>query len=198
MPPVVDLVLVFNPAAAVTPFSKQQAIDDARAAEEEYARLLSTLRSAGFRVTGRSGERQGQILILLWTPPQKLADLVNAQLRDDFLLGLPSASLPGQVRDFTASPLSQADRRRVVYAYITSLKVEGGLGVTPGVREWPRLQNILTLHDTEFNKLWIHDWTQRVKGIHLPAAELTKIRNEVSTPLVVSHTCFISLCCCIA
>ncbi|KIJ37486.1 hypothetical protein M422DRAFT_33795 [Sphaerobolus stellatus SS14] len=177
MPPAIDLVLVFD-AEQGRALSKQQALDNARRADTQYTRLLTSLRDAGFKVTGRRGEKRGQILVLLWTPPRKLAQLISAQLHDDFLLGLPSSTLPGQVRDFVETPLSAADRIRVVYTHITSLKSEGGLAIIPGVEEWSYLKSILSLHDDEFNKHWISNWTHRVRGIHLPHQELTKIRDE--------------------
>jgi len=184
MPPAIDLVLVFD-AGRTHALSKQQATDDARNAEVEYNRLLMMLRDAGFKITGRRGERRGEILVLLWTPPRKLAQLVTAQVHDDFLLGLPSSTLPGQIKDFVETPLSSGDRTRVVYSHITSLKVEGGLGIIPGVEEWPRLKSILALHDNDFNKRWIQDWTHRLRGFNIPLAELNKIRDEVSYKLAI-------------
>lgn len=173
----VDLVLIFT--ASSRPLSKQQASEDVQSAVEEYTRLINTLTHAGLKATGRRSEKPGQLMILVWTPPRKLAQLFETQRHVDFLLGLPS-SLPGNIHNFNVSPLSRADRLRLVHDYITSLKTDGGLGIIPGLSQWPRLESILALHDSDFNHAWITTWTRRRVGFNVGFAELNKIRNEVS------------------
>ncbi|KAF8586456.1 DUF590-domain-containing protein [Ramaria rubella] len=176
MPPPVDLVLTFK--GSHHSLSKQEAIEDSQSAEAEYSRLLKVLSDAGLRATGRRGGKQGQILVIVWTPPRRIAQLVEKQRHADFLLGLPSSTLPGHTRDFTESPLSHADRLRIVYSYVTSLKSEGGLGIIPGVQEWPRVDSILAIHDHAFNQSWITTWTRRRLGFNVGADQLNKIRDE--------------------
>src|SRR6266849_7814172 len=56
----IDLVLVFK-AASPSPaphFSKQRARQDVQDAEDQYTRLLTTLRNAGLHAVGRRGEHQ--------------------------------------------------------------------------------------------------------------------------------------------
>ena len=173
----VDLVLTFKGTSH--PHSKKQASEEVQSAVEEYTRLINTLTSAGLKATGRRGSGQGQLMIIIWTPPRKLAQLFEKQRHADFLLGLPS-SLPGHSRDFTVSPLSHADRLRLVHDYVTSLKADGGLAIIPGVSQWPRVESILALHDPDFNHSWINAWTRQRIGFNVGFTELNKIRDEVS------------------
>ncbi|KAF8511795.1 DUF590-domain-containing protein [Hysterangium stoloniferum] len=173
--PPVDFVLVFRKNIAV--LSKQQAVEEAQNATAAYSRLIKTLSDANFKVTGRRGEKDGEILVLVWTPPTKLAELVQATAYADFLLNLPS-STPGRLRDLTASPLTPNIRLRLAYDHITSLKVEGGLGIIPGIQEWSHVHSILALHDDDFNRTWIKTWTTQRRGFNLGFSELTKIRDE--------------------
>jgi anoctamin-10 len=170
----VDLVLTFEGTSR--PVTKQQACEDVQSAMEEYTRLINTLTNAGLKATGRRGEKQGQLMVLIWTPPRKLAQLFETQRHADFLLGLPS-SLPAGL---AVSPLSDANRLRLVHDYITSLKADGGLGIIPGISQWPRVESILALQDPDFNHSWITTWTRRRIGFNVGFSELNKIRDEVS------------------
>lgn len=84
MPSHIDLVLVFR---AVSPpsahhFSKQKARQDAQDAEDQYTRLLTTLRNAGLRAVGRRGEHQGQLILLVSCSVQKLRYLLHCERQD--------------------------------------------------------------------------------------------------------------------
>ena len=83
--PLVDLILVFRSDTCVpsSSFAKVSAsatkrllTENAQAAEEEYMRLLSTLRGGGLLATGRKGAKNGQILVLVWAPWETLKKLV--------------------------------------------------------------------------------------------------------------------------
>lgn len=177
MSPAVDLVLVFKGTSRS--LSKTKALEDAQNAEADYTRLIQTLTAAGLKATGRRGQRQGQLLVIIWATPHKVAQLVQKERHSDFLLGLPSSTLPAQARDFVASPLSPADRLRLVHDYITSLESEGGLGIVPGLWQWSRVESIMALQDHAFNENWIRSWTRRQIGFHMGFGELSKIRDQV-------------------
>lgn len=83
--PLVDLILVFRssepqPTAAFAKLSasatKQLVAENAQAAEEEYKRLLTSLREAGLHATGRRGGKNGQVLVLVWAPWETLRQMV--------------------------------------------------------------------------------------------------------------------------
>jgi anoctamin-10 len=176
--PDVDLVLVF--CSSYPPLAKKERAKESKEAEEEYTRLLSVLRTNGFRATGRSGGSQGEILILVHAPWSKIKNLAQTEQHSDFLLGLPTAAIPSHTRDFQEQPLTPAERLRLVHSYISATAVEGGLGIVPGAHDYPRVESIVALHDKEFNDKWIHEWTRRQMGFGVSYKELVKIKDQVS------------------
>lgn len=77
MPPHVDLVIVFK-TNKIT-LSKQQAREDAVKAEEQYSKLLTTLKQSGLLAVGRRGQKDGELVILVSSPPKTLAGLVHRE-----------------------------------------------------------------------------------------------------------------------
>lgn len=96
----------------------------------------------------------------------------------DFLHGLLTNAYPGEDRDFSASPLSPADRIRLIYTYITTTELQGGLGIAPGSPKWPHVSSVFALHDRTFNHTWITNWTRRQLGFGLDSKELDTIKNQ--------------------
>ena len=77
--------------------------------------------------------------------------------------------------------LSDADRIRLIYDYITWTTADGGLAVVPGTEQWSRVTTIMAIHDQEFNERWLKAWsTHGVESI-----PLDKIKDHVSC---ISHT----------
>lgn len=71
--------------------------------------------------------------------------------------------------------LSQAERLRIVYNLITRSIDKGGAGITPRVGDWHDVDAILPLHDQEFNKSWLKEWSRKYV---LSVEDLTKIRDH--------------------
>ncbi|KAJ7780074.1 calcium-activated chloride channel-domain-containing protein [Mycena maculata] len=155
MLPEVDLVIAFR-ASRKTSVRKQQALEDARKAEEQYARLIKTLSSAGLRAVGRRGESLGHLLVFVSCPTSHVHALIKRERHSDFLSGLPTTPLNTEEE---AQPLSSADRIRLVHAFITSTPTDGGLGISPDSSEWDLVESVMALHDRAFNEHWIHAWT---------------------------------------
>lgn len=105
----------------------------------------------------------------------------------DFLYGLPMSKLPSADTDLDDTPLSPANRIRLVHAYITSTPHDGGLGIVPGCNEWDLVQSVMALHDHDFNEHWIRLWTRH----RIASVELEKIRDQVY--LLPSNRDYISL-----
>jgi anoctamin-10 len=76
---------------------------------------------------------------------------------------------------FTAEPVIEAERLRLVYLLITKPKNEGGAGITPKRGEWKGIESIFALHDHTFNKAWIKDLTSKT---FLTQKDLMEIRNR--------------------
>lgn len=71
--------------------------------------------------------------------------------------------------------LTQAERLRIAYNLITQSCDKGGAGITPNRGDWECVDAILPLHDQEFNKSWLKEWSTKY---FLSVDELTKIRDH--------------------
>ncbi|KAI0060668.1 DUF590-domain-containing protein [Artomyces pyxidatus] len=162
MHPDVDLVIVFR--ASSKTFSKQQAREDAQHAEQEYSRLVDTLHRAGIMAVGRRGERQGQLILLLRCSDRQLQHLVYRERHSDFLYGLTTTTVPNLTQEADLRALTPAERLRLIFSFVTSTAVDGGLGISQDSLEWTRIDSVMTLHDPQFNEVWIRSLAkQRVR-----------------------------------
>jgi hypothetical protein len=75
--PSVDLVVVFNGGSKSEVKAKIRA--DSKSAEEQYTRLLSTLKDGGLYATGKRGATPGQVLVLISCPKSRLVSLVGRE-----------------------------------------------------------------------------------------------------------------------
>ncbi len=97
----------------------------------------------------------------------------------DFINNVPSYSLPSVAR---TEPLVPAERIRFTYGYITTPKIDDGLGICVGAPEWNRLEGIMCLQDEKFNHKWLTEWSTRKLGLGFSLAELEDVKNQVSPP----------------
>ena len=78
----IDLVVVFRAGSSSTHISKQKARQEAQEAEDQYSRLLETLRNAGLYAVGRRGEHQGQLIVLVSCSGHQLHQLLQRERQD--------------------------------------------------------------------------------------------------------------------
>lgn len=71
--------------------------------------------------------------------------------------------------------LSPAERNRLIYLYVCSSKSDGGLGITPGAPDWPRVESVMLLHDQQWNDKWIKKWSTSLDV----EASLDQLRAQV-------------------
>ena len=71
----VDLVITFKTSSNAKRVTKE----DVRQAEEQYARLIKTLKKAGLLAVGRRGESLGDLLVFVKCPEQLLNSLVRRE-----------------------------------------------------------------------------------------------------------------------
>ncbi|KAF8327348.1 calcium-activated chloride channel-domain-containing protein [Amanita rubescens] len=166
----VDLVIAFT-AAKKTTISSAQTRKEAQRAQRQYDQLLNTLTYNHLHAVGRRGESLGHLLVFISCPREVLDTLVRKERHSDFLSGLPVTPLS---EDATIGPLSPADRIRLVHSYITSMPIDGGLGITPDSPEWDCIESIFPLHDREFNEQWIRSW----KPKQLASVSIRDVREE--------------------
>ncbi|THG98283.1 hypothetical protein EW026_g3880 [Hermanssonia centrifuga] len=181
--PHVDLVIVFRSSSGkVQP--KALARQNTRQASEQYTNLLEALTAGGLKAVGKRGEKDGQLLVLVSCPSTVLKRLAQRERHSDFLSGLPTNhSLAAD--DLDSTPLSPADRIRMVHAYITSTPADGGIGIAPGSEQWNRVESIMALHDHLFNDTWIRAWTQRQLGINV---RIDKIKEQFGEAIAMYFT----------
>jgi hypothetical protein len=80
----IDIILIFKAAVASTHISKQKARQEAQDAEDQYSRLLDSLKSAGLYAVGRRGEHQGQLIVFVSCPSHQLHLLLQRERQDPF------------------------------------------------------------------------------------------------------------------
>ncbi|KAG8752533.1 hypothetical protein FRC14_006957 [Serendipita sp. 396] len=181
-----DLVVQF--VASTASVSKQDARNKAQAALDEYNELLNTLHNAGLLAAGKPGNTTGEILVVVSCPWDKLRELIETERHTDFLHGLLTNAYSGEDRDFSAAPVSPADRLRLVHSYVTATNTQGGLGIAPGSKKWPHVKSVFVLHDRTFNHTWISSWTKRQLGFSLSDKELDVVKNQFGESVALYYT----------
>ena len=177
MPPTVDLAIIFRSSAK----SKAEASD----AAAEYKRLLAALSSGGLKAVGKKGTGDNEILVFVWCPQPKIEQLAEQERRADFVHGVARASIPSLESTDNPSAVTPAERIRLVHTYITSPRVDNGLGIAPGASDWTRIESIMALQDRDFNHTWLSDWTRKQVGFSIPIEELDKIRDNFGEGLAL-------------
>lgn len=101
----------------------------------------------------------------------------------DFINGVPSFTLPSVARNYASDPLSNGERVRFSYSYLTGATMDGGLGVAPGGEGCNRVKSIMALHDHQFNERWIDSWTTRKLGLGFNEGEIERVKDQVGYSL---------------
>ncbi|KAI0255693.1 calcium-activated chloride channel-domain-containing protein [Lactifluus subvellereus] len=190
----IDLVVVFRASSPSIHISKHKARIDAQHAEDQYTRLLETLRKADLYAVGRRGEHQGQLILLVSCSNQKLQELLQREWQahyyhSDFLHGL-STSASNVNQDQTT--LNPAERLRLVYTYVTATPSDGGLGIHPHNDSWSRIESIMALHDPKFNDVWIRSVTTLASVINIGHDQLDIIRTQFGEAIALYFAFLVS------
>lgn len=103
----------------------------------------------------------------------------------DWIHGVRSAAPEKETRKALESdPLYEAERLRIIYQLITNSKAEGGAGITPKQGEWTCVESIFALHDHDYNKQWIKEWTS---SYFVKPQQLDDIRNRLGEQVRLYH-----------
>ncbi|KAF3939710.1 Anoctamin-10 [Dactylella cylindrospora] len=154
----VEYVITFRYANA----GKAAQTGDSSTPEEQLERLLHTLDLAGLRTVVRDGGN-GSLLVFTRIRSEKklLGEVYRSRVRD-WLHGIrPAAPEKETQQSLEKEPLTEGERLRIVYSLITLPNSEGGAGITPKQGEWNLVESIFALHDHEFNKKWLKDWSTK-------------------------------------
>jgi anoctamin-10 len=89
---------------------------------------------------------------------------VNAVLNSgrvrDWLHGVRAGAPDKETQnDLSIEPCTEAERLRLVYLLITNPLKDGGAGITPKSGDWVQVESIFALHNHQFNKEWIKEWS---------------------------------------
>lgn len=143
--------------------------------EARFEKLVEALHDVGLSVEARDGDNDS-IILFVKLEEQDLVDAVyNSRVRD-WLYGVCHTAPEQDAQAMLDSTvLTQAERLRIVYNLIARSCDKGGAGITPNSGDWKCVDAILPLHDQEFNKRWLKEWSTKY---FLSVEELTKIRDH--------------------
>ncbi|RPA91933.1 DUF590-domain-containing protein [Choiromyces venosus 120613-1] len=145
-------------------------------AEAQFEKLISALDSVGLKTEARDGANGSILVFVTVRSEQKLIGEVYRSRVKDWLYGVrPAAPDKETQRSLDKEPLTEAERLRIVYQLITLPVGEGGAGITPKHGSWNLVESIFPLHDHDFNKAWLKNWsTTWIVSIE----ELEKLRDR--------------------
>lgn len=94
----------------------------------------------------------------------------------DWLYGVRTSAPEKNEQSITT--ITQAERLRNVYYIITRPFSNEGAGITAGKGDWVAVKSIFPLHDRNFNRAWIKNWSQNYT---LSMDELTVIKDQLGS-----------------
>ncbi|PWW72989.1 DUF590-domain-containing protein [Tuber magnatum] len=129
-------------------------------AEAQFEKLIVALDSVGLRTEVRDGANGSVLVFVTVRSERKLIGEVYRSRVKDWLFGVrPAAPDKETQRSLDKEPLTEAERLRIVHKLITLPVGEGGVGITPKQGPWALVESIFPLHDHDFNKVWLKDWS---------------------------------------
>jgi anoctamin-10 len=145
-------------------------------AEAQFAQLIQALNDVGLITEVRNGDNCAVLIFVKAASERRLDAEVYRSRVQDWLYGVRTSAPDKQIKKaIEAEPMTEAERLRLVYLLITKPRNEGGAGITPKQGEWQGVESVFALHDHNFNKAWIKDWSTKY---FLDFNDLTKIRNR--------------------
>ncbi|KAK3391065.1 calcium-activated chloride channel-domain-containing protein [Podospora didyma] len=149
---------------------------DAGEAEAAFIELVKAVADVGFATEVRNGGKSSLLVFVKIASDKLLTTQVYKYRIQDWLYGV-RASAPNQdlTKYFEDEPVSEAERLRLAYLLITKPKNEGGAGITPKVGHWKYVASIFPLHDHDFNRQWIKQWSTKY---YLDNDDITEIRDR--------------------
>ncbi|KAL8277249.1 hypothetical protein RQP46_010318 [Phenoliferia psychrophenolica] len=187
--PSVDFVITFSVAPEGSDKAKAT-----QAIEKEYADLLGVLKDAGLEATGRGGAQgTDTVLIFVRATEARVQAEIHRERMSDWLNGVASTRpSPRTPRDFSAEPIHQSERLRLVYAILTSARTGTNVSITssasagstagltplPSPPSFPHVRAIFPPHDLAFNASWLEKWSSRSHIVSIPPEELTSIKDH--------------------
>lgn len=138
------------------------ATTDPNTASSRFQKLIEALSEVGLSAEVRNGDNCGVLIFVRIANERHLEAEVHRSRVQDWLYGVRTAAPERDIKkSIKDEPITDGERLRLVYLLITKPKNEGGAGITPKKDEWEGVESIFALHDHQFNKAWIKEWTQK-------------------------------------
>ncbi|KAI9841087.1 MAG: hypothetical protein M1837_000991 [Sclerophora amabilis] len=149
---------------------------DKAKAEAQFEKLVQSLANVGLATEAREGGNSSILLFVKFGSERHLLGEAYRSRVKDWLHGVrPAAPEKETQNSLSSDPLTEAERLRIVYLLITNPRSEGGAGITPKRGEWETVESVFPLHDHEFNKAWIKEWSS---SYFLKIEDLDRIRDR--------------------
>ncbi|KFZ06184.1 hypothetical protein V501_07650 [Pseudogymnoascus sp. VKM F-4519 (FW-2642)] len=152
------------------------ATTDQAETEAAFAKLVDALARVGLETEVRNGDNCAVLVFVRISSHRHLdAEIYRARVQD-WLYGVRTAAPEKDIQKAIAEePITEAERLRLVYLLITKPNSEGGAGITPKRGEWANVESVFALHDHQFNKKWITEWSTKYV---LDIKDLTVVRDR--------------------
>jgi hypothetical protein len=147
-------------------------------AAKDFEKLTETLSRVGLVSEVRSGVDLNSVLIFVKVASEQhlFGEVYRSRVRD-WIHGVRASAPDKDTRhELDSAPLTEAERLRIIYQLITNAKADGGAGITPKHGEWKNVDTIFALHDHEYNKQWIKEWSTKY---YLGPEDLDAIRARL-------------------
>lgn len=146
-------------------------------ASEQFQKLIRTLAELNLETEVRAGDDTSIFVFVKAGNDQRFSDLVYRARIRDWLHGVRQIQpVKETVHTLTETPLSQAERLRIIHALITAQQIDGGANITPKHGEWKNVDAIFPLHDHERNKRWLAEFAKKT---FLTPEDLDHVRDAV-------------------
>ncbi|KAH8197116.1 hypothetical protein TruAng_008721 [Truncatella angustata] len=146
-------------------------------AEAGFTQLVQVLTKAGVASEVRKGVDDSSLLVFIKVASEQyLRSKIYRERVQDWLYGVRVKAPEKDIKKvFEEEPVNEAERLRVVYLLLTLPKNEGGAGITPKSGQWKYVESIFPLHNHQFNKQWIKQWSS--KSV-LKEEDISEIRDR--------------------
>ncbi|KAL1920530.1 uncharacterized protein VTP21DRAFT_907 [Calcarisporiella thermophila] len=156
--------------------------------EEEHAikalrKLTTRLRAAGLYYEVRQSKNEGKLYVFVLCPWKRLKQEITDSRMRDWLAGVKYPNDKELTRTISATELTEADRLRHIYSIITSPSSEHGAGVI--ISRETCIESIMALHNRQFNRAWVHDWSQKY---YLSDQDIQRIRSHFGEKIALYFT----------
>ncbi|KDN53326.1 hypothetical protein K437DRAFT_283192 [Tilletiaria anomala UBC 951] len=191
------LVIIFQAIPKTLSRSKSYTSSDERhSIAQEYERLLQALRKAGLHVTTREGTAgSGNVLIFVRASMQALYTAAARERMSDYLHGVRSSSQTpvsfSRTSSLSTDPFASipsptsADVLRFTHSLVTTPPCHdsnkawhtiSGANIQIKCSTFPHVVDIVPLHEVQYNKQWLKQWTAPSSAFTIGAYDLDSVR----------------------